>query len=138
MNKRSLIVVSNILGVAVGGAAFYFLFPYIMQAVNWVISIPVLGDILRFGTEHAYIVFPYSGLVNTMLAGYITLLICQPTAKGKKIGAIVLGCLMAVYYVVFTIDLFYRNGFDFVFIVFALVSVGASIFVAALGAYEEL
>ena len=132
-----IIIATNILGFGVGAVIFAFLFPYVLQAINYVISIPVLGDLIRFGTEHAYIVFPYSAIITSALAAVTTFLICRPTPKGRKIGVTVLGIYMFIRYVFLTVSLFQLNGYDFVFVVFAVVALAVCAFIIFSGIHIE-
>lgn len=130
-------VVLNVLGLVVGYLILACLFPLVMVIINFVISIPVLGDILRFGTEPAYIVFPYTAFITSALSIAAAYFICPRNAKGRKIGVIILGVLMFLSYAATTISLFRENGYDFVFIVFAIAAIICSGYCVVLG-IEEL
>lgn len=132
-----IMIVTNIVGFAVGAGVFTFLFPYVLQFINYVISIPILGDLIRFGTEHAYIVFPYSAVITSALAAIATFLICRPTPRMRKPGVSLLGGYMLVRYVLLTISLFQLNGYAFVFVVFAAVALAVSAFIIFLGLHGE-
>lgn len=114
------IVVLNVVGFILGWLTLCYGFPIIMKGINYIISIPVLGDLIRFGVEPAYIVFPYSAWIASTIAGFICYKICAPTRTNKRIGMIALGVAGVVQYTKATISLFRYNGYDFVFIVFAV------------------
>lgn len=116
-------IILNIIGFIVGCVAFFYLFPIIMHIITYIISIPVLGDILRFGTEPAYIVFPYSVFANSAISAGIAYYICPRNKKQRKIGLILLGIVMIPAYANTTISLFRNNGYEFVFVVFALCAI---------------
>lgn len=114
------IVILNIVGFILGWLTLCYGFPLIMKGLAYLISIPVLGDLIRFGVEPAYIVFPYSAWIASAIAGIVCYKVCAPTKTNKRIGMIILGVAGVIQYTNTTISLFRHNGFEFVFIVFAV------------------
>ena len=131
------IVILNIVGFILGYLILWLGFPLVMQGLAYVISIPVLGDLIRFGVEPTYIVFPYSAWIVSAIAGWVCFKICSPTQTDKRIGMILLGIAGAIQYTYATISLFRHNGFEFVFIIFALSALFAVsyYFILGLGKY---
>lgn len=126
-------VVLNIIGFLVGVILLCCLFPLAMHLISFIISIPILGDILRFGTEHAYIVFPYAVFIASGISGWVTYIICPANKSGFKIGVISFGIIMLLFYASFVIFLFKYNGYDFVFLVTAFCSLIVSAVTIAAG-----
>ena len=131
------IAVLNILGFIAGFFILTVFFPIVLNITNYVISIPVIGDWLRFGTEHAYIVFPCSVLITSACATAAAYFICPPTKSGKKIGVIATGIVMIPLYANTVISLFKYNGYHFVFIVFALSAIISSMYSIIIGATTD-
>lgn len=116
------VVITNILGAIVGVYALWFIFPIVLRIIAYIIEIPVLGDIIRFGTEPAYIVFPYSAVIASVMSASLASIVCQPSKSGKKIGVTTLGVWMLLQFGFTTISLFQHNGYAFVFVVFAAIA----------------
>lgn len=127
-----MIIFTNLAAAIGGSLALYFFYPPLLQLVAWILSIPYLGSILRFGLSVADIALPQTCAIAIGVVGWAAYNICRPTKRGYRFGMGLLGIDVVVQFAPMVISLFRNYGFDFSFLALALVAgLGAVLMIMA-------